>query len=164
MKKALLMISALLVSMMLTGCGFHMRGSSTGELIPQNMRSLHVEGDSRSNIYREVTSRLQQAGVQLTTASQDVPVLQISGMTVTNSTASVDTNSEVVEYVMVFNTNYQVILPHQQPQHFSARFSRVFLNKSSQALASSREQTQLVHDMEQQTANLILTQLGHIAY
>lgn len=165
MKKALLMICFTLVSALLTGCGFHMRGSVTNSVVPANMHTLHVEGDTRGNIYRDVTSRLKQAGVTLTTeTSKNIPVLHIDGMTVGTNKASVDSNSEVVEYVMVFNTNYQVTLPNQQPQHFSARFSRVFLNKSSQALASSREQTQLVQEMEEQTANLILTQLSHIAY
>jgi LPS-assembly lipoprotein len=47
-------------------------------------------------------------------------------------------------------------------QKFSARFSRVFLNKSAQALASSREQAQLRHEMEIQTADLILIQLSRV--
>ena len=65
---------------------------------------------------------------------------------------------------MLFNTNYSITLPHQPLQKFSARFSRVFLNKSAQALASSREQAQLRHEMEIQTADLIMIQLSRVVF
>ena len=152
----------ILVSFVLTGCGFHMRGSMDEKLLPSQLKAIHVEGDDRSNIYRLVTTRLRHSGVQLVDSSDEVPVLNLGNISVSNSAASLDNRSQVVEYVMLFNTDYSITLPHQPLQKFSARFSRVFLNKSAQALASSREQAQLRHEMEIQTADLILIQLSRV--
>ena len=153
-----------LVSLLLTGCGFHMRGSMDEKLLPSQLKAIHVEGDDRSDIYRLVTTRLRHSGVKLVDNSDEVPVLNLGNISVSNSAASLDNRSQVVEYVMLFNTDYSITLPHKPLQKFSARFSRVFLNKSSQALASSREQAQLRNEMEVQTADLILIQLSRVVF
>ena len=154
----------ILVSLVLTGCGFHMRGSMDEKLLPSQLKAIHVEGDDRSDIYRLVTTRLRHSGVKLVDNSDEVPVLNLGNISVSNSAASLDNRSQVVEYVMLFNTDYSITLPHKPLQKFSARFSRVFLNKSSQALASSREQAQLRNEMEVQTADLILIQLSRVTF
>ncbi|ACQ94417.1 Rare lipoprotein B [Tolumonas auensis DSM 9187] len=154
----------ILVSLVLTGCGFHMRGSMDEKLLPSQLKAIHVEGDDRSDIYRLVTTRLRHSGVKLVDSSDEVPVLNLGNISVSNSAASLDNRSQVVEYVMLFNTDYSITLPHKPLQKFSARFSRVFLNKSSQALASSREQAQLRNEMEVQTADLILIQLSRVVF
>ncbi len=153
-----------LVSLLLTGCGFHMRGNVDERLLPSQLKAIHVQGDDRSDIYRMVTARLRHSGVKLVERSDEVPVLDLGNISVSNSAASLDNRSQVVEYVMLFNTNYSITLPHQPLQKFSARFSRVFLNKSAQALASSREQAQLRHEMEIQTADLIMIQLSSVVF
>ena len=154
----------ILVSLVLTGCGFHMRGSMDEKLLPSQLKAIHVEGDDRSDIYRLVTTRLRHSGVKLVDSSDEVPVLNLGNISISNSAASLDNRSQVVEYVMLFNTDYSITLPHKPLQKFSARFSRVFLNKSSQALASSREQAQLRNEMEVQTADLILIQLSRVVF
>ena len=154
----------ILVSLVLTGCGFHMRGRMDEKLLPSQLKAIHVEGDDRSDIYRLVTTRLRHSGVKLVDNSDEVPVLNLGNISVSNSAASLDNRSQVVEYVMLFNTDYSITLPHKPLQKFSARFSRVFLNKSSQALASSREQAQLRNEMEVQTADLILIQLSRVVF
>ena len=154
----------ILVSLVLTGCGFHMRGSMDEKLLPSQLKAIHVEGDDRSDIYRLVTTRLRHSGVKLVDSSDEVPVLNLGNISVSNSAASLDNRSQVVEYVMLFNTDYSITLPHKPLQKFSARFSRVFLNKSSQALASSREQAQLRNEMEVLTADLILIQLSRVVF
>ena len=154
----------ILVSLVLTGCGFHMRGSMDEKLLPSQLKAIHVEGDDRSDIYRLVITRLRHSGVKLVDSSDEVPVLNLGNISVSNSAASLDNRSQVVEYVMLFNTDYSITLPHKPLQKFSARFSRVFLNKSSQALASSREQAQLRNEMEVQTADLILIQLSRVVF
>ncbi|WP_024871594.1 LPS assembly lipoprotein LptE [Tolumonas lignilytica] len=156
----------ILVSFLLTGCGFQMRGSDKAntKLLPEQLKAIHIEGDDRSDIYRMVSARLRHYGVRLVDRSDDVMELDLGNITVSNSAASLDNRSQVVEYVMLFNTNYSITMPHKPLQKFSARFSRVFLNKSAQALASSREQAQLRHEMEIQTADLILVQLGRVVY
>lgn len=160
--KRLVCGAMILVSLLLTGCGFQMRGEIEEKLLPSQLKAIHVKGDDRSDIYRLVTARLRHYGVQLVDSNDEIPTLDLGNINVSNSAASLDNRSQVVEYVMLFNTDYSITMPHKPLQKFSARFSRVFLNKSAQALASSREQAQLRHEMEIQTADLILIQLSRV--
>lgn len=162
--KRLLSYAVILVSLVLTGCGFHIRGTGdiNEKLLPEQLKVIHVDGDNRTDIYRMVTTRLIQSGVKLVPSGPDVVSLQLGNISVSNNVASRDSNAQVVEYLMLFNTDYTITLPKQAPQKFSARFSRVFLNKSAQALASSREQDELVSEMKQQTSDLIMHQLSRV--
>lgn len=65
---------------------------------------------------------------------------------------------------MQFTTEYSITVPDHEPQKFTASFSRNFLNKSSEALASSREQEQRTREMQEQTADLILIQLNRVTF
>lgn len=150
-----------LLGLWLTGCGLHMRGAVN---IPPEYRKVQLIGDDKSDLYRMVTSRLKRVGVQVVEGESDVPQLTLGAIQVNNQVASVDSNSQAVEYVMLFNTKYSLTLPNHEPQSFNASFSRSFLNKSSEALASTREQEQLTHEMLEQTADLILIQLSRLKY
>lgn len=156
-----LWLPILLAGLLLQACGFHLRG---GEVLPSQLTTLQVKGDDKSDLYRLVTLRLKRAGVALVAAGDDVPVLTLGNTAVSNSGVSVDDRSQVVEYVMQFNTPYTLTVPAHEPQQFTASFSRTFLNKSAQALASSREQEQLNQQMQERTADLILLQLSRLSF
>ena len=40
----------ILVSLLLTGCGFHMRGEVDEKLLPSQLKAIHVVGDDRSDL------------------------------------------------------------------------------------------------------------------
>ncbi len=149
------------LALLLQGCGFHLRG---GALLPPQLTALQVKGDEKSDLYRLVTLRLKRAGVRLVEAGEQVPVLTLGSTQVSNQAATVDNRSQVVEYVMRFNTEYSLQVPDEETQVFNATFNRIFLNKSSEALASSREQEQLTKEMQEQTADLILLQLNRVSF
>ena len=150
-----------LLGLLLGGCGFHMRG---GELLPTQLHQLHLIGDSRSDLYRLVATRLKRARIDLVAGGEDVPQLTIGSINVVNQVVSVDSRSQAVEYNMQFTTEYSITVPDHEPQKFTASFSRNFLNKSSEALASSREQEQRTREMQEQTADLILIQLSRVTF
>jgi Rare lipoprotein B len=153
----------LLVS--LSGCGFHLRG---GEMLSPALHTMRLVGDDKSDMYRMVAYRLKRAGVTLVEKSEidgkPIPELQLGGISVTNQVASVDSHSQAVEYVMHFSTQYSIKVPEHEAQKFTANFTRTFLNKSSEALASSREQEQLTREMMEQTADLVLIQLSRVSF
>jgi LPS-assembly lipoprotein len=150
-----------LLGLWLTGCGFHMRGDLD---IPPEYMKVQLKGDNKSDLYRLVANRLQRVGVQLVPGGENVPQLTLGNIQVTNQAVSVDSRSQAVEYNMQFNTEYSIVMPEHEPQKFNASFSRTFLNKSSEALASSREQEQRTREMQEQTADLILIQLSRLKY
>lgn len=150
-----------LLGLLLGGCGFHMRG---GELLPTQLHQLHLIGDSRSDLYRLVATRLKRARIDLVAGGEKVPQLTLGGIQIVNQVVSVDSRSQAVEYNMQFTTEYSITVPDHEPQKFTAAFSRNFLNKSSEALASSREQEQRTREMQEQTADLILIQLSRVTF
>ena len=125
---------------------------------------MHLIGDSRSDLYRLVATRLKRARIDLVAGGEDVPQLTLGGIKVANQVVSVDSRSQAVEYNMQFTTEYSITVPDHEPQKFTASFSRNFLNKSSEALASSREQEQRTREMQEQTADLILIQLSRVTF
>ena len=102
--------------------------------------------------------------LDLVAGGQKVPQLTIGGINVVNQVVSVDSRSQAVEYNMQFTTEYSITVPDHEPQKFTASFSRNFLNKSSEALASSREQEQRTREMQEQTADLLLIQLSRVTF
>ena len=150
-----------LLGLLLGGCGFHMRG---GELLPTQLHQLQLFGDNKSDLYRLVATRLKRARIDLVVGGENVPQLTIGNIQVQNQVVSVDSRSQAVEYNMQFTTEYTITVPDHEPQKFTASFSRNFLNKSSEALASSREQEQRTREMQEQTADLILIQLSRVTF
>ena len=150
-----------LLGLWLSGCGLHMRGTIN---IPPEYQKVQLNGDDKSDLYRMVAIRLERVGVQLVEGRSDVPQLTLGNIQINNQVASVDSRSQDVEYIMQFNTQYSLSLPNHEPQKFNATFNRSFLNKSSEALASSREQERLTHEMLEQSADLILIQLSRLKY
>lgn len=150
-----------LLALGLAGCGFHMRGDLN---LPPEQRKVKLVGDNKSDLYRMVAIRMKRVGVQLVDGDEQVPVVTLGNISVTNQVVSVDSRSQAVEYNMQFNTQYSLTLPNKPAQKFTASFSRGFLNKSSEALASSREQEQRTNEMIEQTADLILIQLSRVKY
>lgn len=151
-----------LLGLLLAGCGYHLRGGD--QLLPPELASLRLIGDERSDLYREVALRLRRSGVKLNGSDPSAAVLTLGDIEVRNEAASVDTRSQVVEYVMLFNTRYTLEVPGHAPQQFNASFNRSFLNKADQALASSREQEQLKNEMLAQTVDLIMIQLSRLHF
>ena len=154
------LLTLLLLSLGLSGCGFHMRGE---ESIP-SFRKVTLVGDDRDDLYRQVATNLRHVGVELVPPSDGIPSLKLGEMQVKNQVASVDSRAQNVEYLMLFNTEYTLHVPGHPDQRFNASFNRRFLNKSSEALASSREQEQLRDEMRKQTAALILIQLSRVKF
>ena len=154
------LLGLLLLGITLSGCGFHMRG---GDSIP-SVREITLIGDERDDLYRSVAMRLQRVGVSIVPAKEGVPELKLGLMQTKIQVASVDSRAQNVEYIMLFNTEYTVTEAGHPTQRFTAAFNRSFLNKSSEALASSREQEQLRDEMREQTAELILIQLSRVKF
>lgn len=151
----------ILLTLLLAGCGFQLRG---GERLPPELQTLVLAGDDKTQFYRLVSARLMRAGVRLVEADGNTPVLTISELGQSNVTASVDTHAETLEYATRFATRFTLDMPEQPRQVFNVAFNRSFLDKSNLALASSREQEQLRQDMEMEAAAQIVRQLSRLSY
>ncbi|MDP5292672.1 LPS assembly lipoprotein LptE [Oceanimonas sp. CHS3-5] len=157
--KAIVLLS--LTLMLITGCGFQLR---SGDNLPPELQRLVLSGDDKTQFYRLVSARLLRAGVVLVENDGDTPVLTISGVGQANTTASVNPRGDTLEYAMRFGTRFTLDMPDEPRQVFNVAFNRSFLDKSAQALASSREQQQLREQMEHEAAEQILRQLSRLSF
>lgn len=156
--KAIMLLS---LTLLLTACGFQLRG---GDNLPPELHRLVLAGDDKTPFYRLVSARLLRAGVQLVEADGATPVLTIAPLGQNNTTASVDTRADTLEYAMRFGTRFTLDVPGEPRQAFNVAFNRSFLDKSDQALASSREQQQLREQMEHEAAEQIVRQLSRLSF
>ena len=150
-----------LLTLVLVGCGFQLRG---GENLAPELHKLALVGDDKSQFYRLVSARLKRAGAELVPPSAGVPVLSISGLGLANTVASVNNRAAALEYASRFGTRFTLDMPDESRQVFNVTFNRSFLDKSAQALASSREQQQLHEQMEREAAEQIIRQLNRLTF
>ncbi|MBM7455114.1 LPS-assembly lipoprotein [Oceanisphaera litoralis] len=151
----------ILLTLLLAGCGFQLRG---GDNLAPELRRLTLVGDDKTQFYRLVAARLQRAGAQLVEPDMLTPVLTISALGQGNTVASVNARADELEYAMRFGTRFTLDMPEQPRQVFNVTFNRSFLDKSEQALASSREQQQLREQMEFEAATQIIRQLNRLSF
>lgn len=151
----------ILLTLMLAGCGFQLRG---GDNLAPELQRLALVGDDKTQFYRLVAARLQRAGAQLVEPDALTPVLTISGLGQGNSVASVNSQANALEYATRFNTRFTLDMPDEPRQVFNVTFNRSFLDKSEQALASGREQQQLREQMEFEAAAQIVRQLNRLSF
>lgn len=149
----------LVAGLLVQACGFHLRGMA----IPPELASMKVVGDSKSDFYRLVTTRLKAAGVELTD-KEGIPVLTLGNVSSSQKVASVNILGQDTEYVQSFTSQFTIAVPGKPSQVFPIAFNRSFLNKSDEALASSREQEQLRREMEEQAADQVIRQLSQVSF
>ncbi|WMC09717.1 LPS assembly lipoprotein LptE [Oceanimonas pelagia] len=154
-------IALLSLTLVLAGCGFQLRG---GDNLPPELQRLVLSGDDKTQFYRLVSARLLRAGVTLVPDDGNTPVLTIGQLGQANTTASVNPRGDTLEYAMRFGTRFTLDMPDEPRQVFNVAFNRSFLDKSAQALASSREQQQLREQMEHEAAEQILRQLSRLSF
>ncbi|MBU3823911.1 MAG: hypothetical protein H9917_03705 [Candidatus Oceanisphaera merdipullorum] len=150
-----------LLTLLLVGCGFQLRG---GENLAPELQKIALVGDDKSQFYRLVSARLQRAGVELVSPGSGAPILSITGLGQTNTVASVNRFADALEYASRFGSRFTLDMPDESRQVFNVTFNRSFLDKSAQALASSREQQQMREQMESEAADQIVRQLNRLNF
>ena len=151
----------ILLTLLLVGCGLQLRG---GENLAPELKEIALTGDDKSQFYRIVAARLERAGATLVPATSTTPVLSIASLGQSNTVASVNSRADALEYAMRFGTRFTLTMPDEPVQVFNVTFNRSFLDKSSQALASSREQAQLRQQMEFEAAEQIVRHLNRLTF
>jgi len=144
---------------LLAGCGFAPRGSY---LLPAELQHMTVtSSDEFGELPRLVTQRLQLNDVEVVrSATGPVAELNILSERSAKRTLSLYPDGRVAEYELNYQVDYQVRLPDQEPQQFSVKLHRDFLDDPRQALAKSREQELLRTELRTIVADQIIRQLA----
>lgn len=154
-----LALAGLLVVMMVTGCGFKLRGSLVAG---KNLPPIYVDTERSSNLGFEVNQTLTKAGIQLVTQRDEAEwLVMLSDETLDRRVLSVDRSGKAQEYELHYSLYYQVtdrlgrVLRDKQ----SLTLLRDFSFSGVDVLAKADEEELLYRGMRRQAAQIMLRSL-----
>jgi LPS-assembly lipoprotein len=152
--------------LVVTACGFHLRGSDTapggGQALPAEMTATYIQAASQtSELVRQLKRGLASAGVQvLDQSAASVAVLTLDE-TRDKRALSFDTEGRALEYEISYTAGFSVErgdsawrIPRQ-----TITLSRDYYFDSLDALAADRQEALLVRDMQRELARLVLDRI-----
>lgn len=149
----------LLLSLLLSSCGFQLRGTAPLQKYP----AIYLQGDQHAEILSLLGTQLQRNNVKLldsADASSAVFVLEQDSLQ--RRTLSLFPNGQVAEYSLIYKVDYQLVLPGEEPKTYQIELFRDYQDDPSRALAKSRELDLMLSELRSQAVARIIRQLGRL--
>lgn len=158
----LLALSALLLALASTACGFHLRGAASATL-PPTLSGLQVTMPGLlvdPPLLVEVRNALRAEGVN---AAVQGPTLTLLGEQFSVEVLAIDTTGRVSDYLLNYALRYRLNDAGGQPliAPTSIKLQREQSFDRLNVLATEKEQTFLKESMRQQAIAQLLRQLAH---
>lgn len=149
-------LAVLLLSIMLTACGFQLRDSYQ---LPPQLERVHVDAAAFSEIRQVVIQRFELAGAEVVDDSDALTVRIISDA-LDRRALSLSRSGQVAEYELIYTLWYELI---SSDGTISAaqriEVYRDYQDDPNFALAKTREREVLVAEMREDAARLLLRQV-----
>ena len=154
-----LWISLLII--VLTGCGFHLRGALP-TLTMDN--PIYIAGvDKNSDLYRELARQLRGAKSVVTeTRGQAKSVLTISEYRSRERQLTLNSSNQAVEYELEESFNFSVQTSRTTVESRPLKVTRVLGRTESETLAREREEREMRVNMRHDLVNQLMHQLARI--
>ena len=154
-----LWISLLII--VLTGCGFHLRGALP-TLTMDN--PIYIAGvDKNSDLYRELARQLRGAKSVVTeTRSLAKSVLTISEYHSRERQLTLNSSNQAVEYELEESFNFSVQTSNTTVESRPLKVTRVLGRTESETLAREREEREMRVNMRHDLVNQLMYQLARI--
>jgi LPS-assembly lipoprotein len=154
-----LWISLLII--VLTGCGFHLRGALP-TLTMDN--PIYIAGvDKNSDLYRELARQLRGAKSVVTeTRSLAKSVLTISDYRSRERQLTLNSSNQAVEYELEESFNFSVQTTRTTVESRPLKVTRVLGRTESETLAREREEREMRVNMRHDLVNQLMYQLARI--
>ena len=155
----ILWISLLII--VLTGCGFHLRGALP-TLTMDN--PIYITGvDKNSDLYRELARQLRGAKSVITeTLSLAKSVLTISDYRSRERQLTLNSSNQAVEYELEESFNFSVQTSNTTVERRPLKVTRVLGRTESETLAREREEREMRINMRHDLVNQLMYQLARI--
>lgn len=161
LSRRLICLAPLVVTLLLTGCGFTLRGVTP---LPPELRTLVLaSAQPDGDFEREVRRALQNNGVRLVDSGSDYRLV-LGGEGISERTLSVNANARSGEYELALRVEYD--LRHagsvvSGPNLLST--TRVYLTDPENAVAKEEEAALIQDEMRRELAQQLLRQLQAVA-
>jgi len=150
----------LLILMLLTSCGFKLRGAYQ---LPSAMQLTYVDASQVSpGISRALIRNLKSSDIKIAnTDVEGAAVLKLFKETKTKRIVSVDANGRAREYTLTYVISFSVKAKEDdfEIESQEIRIDRDFVFDTEDVLGNSREESQLYEEMQQDLIRLILLRL-----
>ena len=148
-----------LLSLMLSSCGFQLRGSLPLEKYP----AVYLQGDKHSELLQQLGTQLERNQVKLLDSSDaKAAIFVLDSDSLQRRTLSLFPNGQVAEYELIYKVNYQLILPGQEPRPYQIELYRDYQDDPSRALAKSKELDLMLTELRSQAVARIIRQFGRL--
>ncbi len=149
----------LLLSLLLSSCGFQLRGSLPLEKYP----AVYLQGDKHSELLQQLGTQLERNQVKLLGSSDTTAaIFVLDSDSLQRRTLSLFPNGQVAEYELIYKVNYQLILPGQEPRPYQIELYRDYQDDPSRALAKSKELDLMLTELRSQAVARIIRQFGRL--
>jgi LPS-assembly lipoprotein len=153
------LVFALLSSILLSSCGFHLRG----DLPLSHFPAMYIQSERHSELAALLSSRLEYNKVELLGSyQQSAPMLQLLSDTLERRTLSLFPNGQVAEYELIYKVRYMLTMPEGEAQPYEFELFRDYQDDPNQALAKAKELELMLGELRQQAANRIMRQLARL--
>lgn len=154
-----LRLSVLMLLMLISSCGFHLRGNLPLSQFP----AMYIQSERHSELAQLVSERLAHNKVQLLQQYQpDAPMLRLQNDSLERRTLSLFPNGQVAEYELIYKVSYTLTMPEGSEQAYEFELFRDYQDDPNQALAKARELELMLDELRQQAANRIVRQLSRL--
>ncbi|GHE80056.1 LPS-assembly lipoprotein LptE [Thalassotalea profundi] len=153
--------AVLLYCILMSGCGFSLRGDY---FIAAQLQHINVTSvDKYGELTRIVKQHLLLNKVEITKSyDKTLPELNILKDTLNRRTLSVFPNGQVAEYELIYTVRYQLRFANEDFESFKIELNRDYQDDPDLALAKSRELALMLSEMRQEAANKIIRNLASI--
>jgi len=152
-------ILSVLGALLLSGCGFQLRGEAN--LPPEMGRTQMIVDNEYSTLARRVRVMLERSGVQIVGAEQATAILEIPQNEVVTEVLTIADNARAREYRVTYTVKFRLtdaggrdLIGWQ-----TLRQTREISFDEQQILASAREQEYLREELAETMAQLLVARL-----
>ncbi len=149
------------VLMLLTACGFQLRGDY---LLAPELQTLYISSaDRQGELTREVKQYLTLNQVKLVEKfDKNIPEMRLLKDSLDRRTLSVFPNGQVAEYELIYTVRYELRFANKEIQSFKIELNRDYQDDPDLALAKSRELSLMLSEMRKEAADKILRNMASI--
>ena len=159
-KKPRPLLAILLSTLLLSGCGFKLRGTHD---LPEQLKTMHLYSlDRYSELARVLKSYFAVNGITLVQENSDKSVTEfiLYKDKLDRRTLSLFPNGQVAEYGLIYSVKYAIAVKGQVAQPFEFEIYRDYQDDPQSALAKSKELKLILKEMRQQAADKIIRQMA----
>jgi len=147
----------LTMSLMLTGCGFQLRGNID---LPSDLKQVSVVSNKYSDLVKNLNQRFSNNNIQVVDKSdKDLYRVKIVSETFNRRQLSINISGRVNEYELIYNIIYQISSPNEKAKEEAMSLYRDYSFDENNIMGNTDREAQIKKEMTSNAASLIFTKL-----